>query len=156
MAALFLPVTIVVERRALANRWQTEQWEAVEVQPAARADSVHAVCIMDEPQCARWLWAGFELELVRSEAEDYYLNISAAEPRVFVMWRFENDRAEPKITTVSYGEAARMMDAGEQVDGVLMPHVIYDWIAPFVAEHYKPEPRKKVRRNDPFDQERNS
>jgi hypothetical protein len=66
------------------------------------------------------------------------------------MWRWENGRAEPRIATVSYGEAARMMDAGEQVDNVPMPADVYEWVAPFVNEHYKPEPRKKVRRNDPF------
>jgi len=31
-----------------------------------------------------------------------------------------------------------------------MPLAVRDWLAPFVAEHYKPEPKKKVRRNDPF------
>ena len=33
----------------------------------------------------------------------------------------EDDRAVPKIVTVSYHEAARMMDGGEQVDGVTLP-----------------------------------
>jgi hypothetical protein len=27
-------------------------------------------------------------------------------------------------------------------------------LQPFVAEHYKPEPRRKVRRNDPFRDDR--
>ena len=31
-----------------------------------------------------------------------------------------------------------------------MPDVIRAWIEPFVAAHYRPEPRRKVRRNDPF------
>ena len=43
-----------------------------------------------------------------------------------------------------------MMDGGERVDAVPMPVVLREWMAPFVAEHYKPEPRTKVRRNDPF------
>ena len=41
-------------------------------------------------------------------------------------------------------------DGGERVDPVPMPETILAWIRPFVAEHYKPEPRKKMKRNDPF------
>ena len=43
-----------------------------------------------------------------------------------------------------------MLDGGEQVDAVPMPAELLAWMKPFVAEHYKPEARRKVRRNDPF------
>ena len=44
-----------------------------------------------------------------------------------------------------------MLDGGEQVDAVPLPGgVCARGCEPFVAEHYKPEPRKKVTRNDPF------
>jgi hypothetical protein len=70
------------------------------------------------------------------------------------MWRRTEDDATPPVcpvvVTVSYNEAARMMDGGEQVDSVAIPLAILAWTVPFVSEHYKPEPRKKVRRNDPF------
>jgi hypothetical protein len=56
----------------------------------------------------------------------------------------------PVLVTVSYNEAARMLDGGEQVEAVPMLPEILEWMNPFVAEHYKPEPRKKIRRNDPF------
>jgi hypothetical protein len=42
------------------------------------------------------------------------------------------------------------MDGGERVDPVAMPDAIRAWMQPFVAEHYKPEPRRKMKRNDPF------
>ena len=54
------------------------------------------------------------------------------------------------IVTLSYNEAARMMDGGEQVDAVALPLPLHAMLVPFVEEHYKPEPKKKVRRNDPF------
>jgi len=47
-----------------------------------------------------------------------------------------------------------MLDGGESVDAVPLPDEIRRWMEPYVAEHYKPEPRKKVRRNDPFRDER--
>jgi hypothetical protein len=54
------------------------------------------------------------------------------------------------IVTVSYNEAARFMDGGEQVDSVRMIPEIARWVQPFVAANYKPEPRRKVKRNDPL------
>ncbi len=51
---------------------------------------------------------------------------------------------------MSYNEAARLMDGGERVEAVPMPAEILASMTPFVSEHYKPEPRRKVRRNDPF------
>ena len=31
-----------------------------------------------------------------------------------------------------------------------IPDAILAWMRPFVTEHYKPEPRRKMKRNDPF------
>ena len=58
--------------------------------------------------------------------------------------------ARPVVVTVSYNEAGRLLDGGERVDNVPMPAEIAAWMRPFVAAHYKPEPRRKVKRNDPF------
>ena len=71
----------------------------------------------------------------------------------FVMWRRADDRepaAQPVMVTVSYNEAGRFMDGGEQVDGVPLDPAIAAVVRAFVAAHYVPEPRRKVRRNDPF------
>ena len=94
------------------------------------------------------------IELHPTEAEGYYLNLTSETPLVFVMWRPAEDEGEPAarpyIVTVSYNEAGRFMDGGERVDPVPMPDAIRAWIEPFVAAHYKPEPKRKVKRNDPF------
>ena len=70
------------------------------------------------------------------------------------MWRpideAPNPPIRPEVVTVSYNEAARLLDGGEQVDAVPMPADILAWMKPFVALHYKPEPKRKVKRNDPF------
>jgi len=70
------------------------------------------------------------------------------------MWRPVEDGGEPaarpEIVTVSYNQAGRLMDGGERVDPVPMPEEVRAWMEPFVTEHYKPEPRRKVKRNDPF------
>ncbi len=116
------------------------------------------VRLSDDAPGDRWRFDGFELELHPTEAEGYFLNISTPDPRVFVMWRMCEPEAvlpggplaAPHVVTVSYNQAARMLDGGEQVDSVPLPAAVREWMEPFVKEHYKPEPRRKVRRRDPL------
>ena len=93
----------------------------------------------------QWLHPGFKLELFRDEAEGYYLNLSSNKPFVFVNWLEEEGAGVPKAVTVSYNEAARLMDAGARVDGVPMPPQWIPWLAEYVERNYKPEPKKRSR-----------
>src|SRR6185295_3935736 len=88
-----------------------------------------AVRLAQQSAATRWRFGGLYIELHPSEAEGYYLNITAPDPKVFVMWRHADDGGEPPafpvVVTVSYNEAARMLDGGEQVDAVPMPREIF-------------------------------
>jgi hypothetical protein len=139
-----LNLAVIMERRVLANKWADFQWEAVGVVPDAGQEALPRRIYQDHRR-EQWLFPGHGLNLYTDEAEGYFGNITAPEPRLFVMWRLESGLARPVLVTVSYAEAARMMDAGEQVDGVPLPLAIRDWVAEFVARHYRPEPRKKGR-----------
>lgn len=150
-----LLVAVTLVRTPLASRWASERWEAEAVLPLGPAPEGLPVA----PAAAagageRWRFAPFAVELHRSEAEGYYLNLVAPLPKAFVLLRPAEDSAPPPLVpvlaTLSYNEAARMQDGGEQVDGVPLHPALYAWMRPFVDEHYKPEPRKKLRRNDPF------
>jgi hypothetical protein len=153
------PVSVIIACTPLANRWQSERWEPVAVE-TAEDDCMAVARVPTRLDVAgkRWRFSGYDIELHRSEAEGYFLNATSSEPKVFVMWRLREDATEeeahppirPEMVTVSYNEAARLMDGGERVDAVPMAAEILEWMTPFIAEHYKPEPRKKVRRNDPF------
>ncbi len=137
-----MPIAVVMERRKLANRWQSERWEPVGIVPDAGEAGPRL--LVEDSQRAQWLHPGFAIELHRDEAEGYYLNLTTATPYVFVMWRMEDDGlAAPKVVTVSYHEAGRMMDGGEQVDGVPMPAGLMAWVDEFVRTHYQPEPKKQ-------------
>ncbi len=153
---LRFPVAVIFQRTPLVNKWVSERWEPVEAQPSldeTAADSVPER-LADVGGAERWRFGGHALELHRSEGEGYYLNITAPEPKVFVMWRKRDEGGEPPVfpvvVTVSYNEAARMLDGGEQVDAVPLPPEVLAWMQPFVAASYTPEPRRKIRRNDPF------
>ena len=144
------PLAVTTRRVALTNRWVTEMWEVAGVSP----DESRAEITRESQGVDTWLWRGFALDLHPSEAEGYFLNISAPDPRVFVMWRLEDWdgglTARPWVTTISYHEAARMMDAGETVDSVPILQPVRDWLAPWLEVNYKPEPRRKHRRNQSF------
>jgi hypothetical protein len=154
------PVDVIMERVPLVNRWVSEKWQPAAVLPAGEpAADLPVVAgaperVIDCAAGTQWRFPGHVLELHRSEGEGYYLNITAPQPRVFVMWRPTEEGGEPPVgpvvVTVSYNEAARMMDGGEQVDSVAMPAPVFAWLAPFVEANYRPEPKKKIRRNDPF------
>jgi hypothetical protein len=139
------PLAVIMERVRLANRWATERWEAKGVvRDDAPAGSGERVIVADE-RMTQILFPGFVLKLHADEAEGYIYNITSPQPKVFILWRMEENIARPQALSVSYHEGARWMDAEECVGGVALPPDLLAWIGEFAAEHYKPEPKKKVR-----------
>jgi len=141
-------LAVIMERKTLDNKWASHRWEAISVLPdddaAARAPRRY----FEDSERTQWLVPGLELRLYSDEAENYLLNVGAPEPRVFVMWRLSDEVGElefamPQRVTVSYGEAARMMDSGEQVDGVPLPDDLLGWIEDFARGHYRPPEKKQ-------------
>jgi hypothetical protein len=129
------------------------EWETASVAVSNDVDLMAGEpieCVIGgEPQ---WRYDGERIELHRSEGEGYWLNLNSPLPCIFVMWRLEegDEVPRPAMVTVSYNEAGRMLDAGDRVDNVPMPESVRVPLASYTAAHYKPEPRRKVRRNDPF------
>jgi hypothetical protein len=145
MSPYRVPVAVTMERRTLSNRWLGVAWRVAEVvadgAPGESSAAAHAERLDDD----HWRYGGLAIELFRDEAEGYWLNLTASAPVIFVMWRLEDERAVPKIVTLSYNEAGRMLDGGEQVDNVPMPADLARWLAEFTEAHYRPEPKKRAR-----------
>lgn len=142
-----------MQRTLIDNRWQSEQWTPLAVIAAdgrADGDGGAPELVGDDGKVARWLHRGFELTLHTDEAEGYYLNLSTAQPFVFVNWDEEEGSGIPRLVTVSYNEAGRLLDGGAQVEGVPLPAEWHDWLASFVVEHYKPEQKKRRARPPSF------
>jgi len=156
MPLMRFPVAVIMQRVPLANRWSDERWEAIAVE-VAEESAEGSQRIEDSPAGTRWRCPGHFVELHPVEAEGYYLNASAAEPKIFVLWRMAEPgddaepRARPLIVTLSYGEAARFLDVGEHVDAMPIPDLLLAALHAFVAEHYRPEPRKKAKRNELYE-----
>jgi Protein of unknown function (DUF3305) len=160
MLAARFPVAVVIERVALSNRWANEQWRVAAVE---RDDSPRhpPVRMVHDATRTCWRFTGLAMELHRSESEGYYLNITAPDPKVFVMWRMAEgvaaDEAQagalPVLVTVSYNEAARLLDGGEQVDATPLSAEMLAWMQPFVDANYRPEPKRKLRRNELYERD---
>jgi hypothetical protein len=146
-----LRIGVVMQRLALQSRWQSYQWRPLEIVGAGMLPDSDALegghCLLDGPGDMRRLFTGFDIKLFRDEAEGYFLNINAPNPCWFIMWRIEalpdGEIAVPKTVTLSYNEAARLMDGGEQVDTLPLSSEVLGWIAAFTQEHYRPEPKRK-------------
>lgn len=139
-----LPIAVVMEWIRLDNPWVDEDWRAIGVVEDGAGVGAAPRLMLAEPGRRRTLYPGFELTLYPEEAENYWLNVSTTEPRVFVLWRKdESGEARPAFVTVSYGEAARWMDANEHVDAVPMPPEMVRWVGEFVEAHYRPEEKRR-------------
>jgi hypothetical protein len=141
-----LAVAVVMERTPLVNnRWESEKWEPIGVVPDTSEAGAPPRVLIEDASRAQWLYPGFKLQLFHDEAEGYYLNLSSNRPFVFVNWLEEEGAGVPKAVTVSYNEAARLLDAGTRVDGVPMPVHWIPWLAEYVERNYRPEPKKRAR-----------
>jgi hypothetical protein len=143
-------IAVVMQRRALKNRWQSESWEPWSALESAQRGAPRK--LVDEQGLTQWLHPGFELTLHRDEAEGYYMNVSSGAPKIFVLWRMLEDHeakdgsgAVPVQITASYDEAGRWMDGGHSVDNVTMPAEIFAWVGEYVEKNYRPEPKKRIK-----------
>ena len=144
-------LAVVMQKRVLQNRWQSEVWEPLAVLAGVEHEAEGPRMIRDDGVASQWLFPGMEMRLHRDEAEGYYLNVSTEAPKVFIMWRLDEESGDtpmlavPQFVTASYNEAGRMMDGGERVDTVPMPPELVAWVGEFVEQHYRPEPKKRRR-----------
>jgi len=136
------PAAVIMERTALVNRWVDAKWEVHGIVRDTADGEAKARAIRQTAQRTQTLHPGFVLRLHRDEAEGYYYNLTSPHPRVFVLWRMEDDVARPKFLSVSYHEGSRWLDSGDPVDGVPLPAELQPWMAEFVALHYRPEEKK--------------
>lgn len=142
-----IDVSVIMQRRMLDNRWQSHQWRPLEVLDSAALPPGGARCLLDDEADMRWIFPGFAVKLFSDEGEGYFLNISSAVPCWFVMWRMEQvgalEVAVPKAVTLSYNEAARLMDGGEQVETLPASAAIIERLRVFTQQHYQPEIKRK-------------
>jgi hypothetical protein len=136
-----MPIAVIMQRRVVDHPWADITWSAVAVVPH-QGDPNMIQPLVRNNDSESYLVPGLKLELYPDENDGYFENWAAPEPKVFVMWRMQDERAMPLIASVSYGEGTRMLDSGESADGVAMPGEIYLWLSRYLQEHYQPRQRR--------------
>jgi len=140
-------LAVIMQRRAARSRWAGVIWEPWSVlesdEPGEPGGAARLLVRQDDYE--QWLHPGFELVIHRDEVEGYYMNVSSGSPRVFVLWRMDEERGLPLQVTASYDEGGRWLDGGHSVDSVTMPPAIFGWIGEYVEKNYRPEPKKRIK-----------
>jgi hypothetical protein len=135
-------IAVVMQRRPVKSRWADSMWEPHGVLADPGGD---ARLLREADGVTQWLHPGLQLVLHKDELEGYYMNVSAPEPRVFILWRMDGENALPVEVTVSSDEAARWLDGGHSVDGVAIPPAIFAWVGEYVENNYRPQPQKRIK-----------
>ena len=137
MAVARLAVTAGFELVPVNSRWQSEEWRLAWVCPAGALPQ--AASQPFGSQTNAHVHNDTVVEIHRDEAEGYWLNVTATEPSIFVLWRAEDGAAPQALAaTLSYHEAGRWMDGGQSVDRVPMPAEMTAWLTDFVNRTYEP------------------
>lgn len=139
-------LAVVMERRALDNPWSSQAWLPVAVRIDAGTECAPSA-LGEGSDVAQWLFPGLDLALSRDECEGYWQNLVSPGPRVFVLWRMEDEDGlpVPERVTASYDEASAWMDASESVEGVPMPEALVPWVGDYLKANFRPEPKKRIR-----------
>ena len=143
-----LAITAGFELLPINSRWQSSAWRLAWVCPAdalAGADGQSA-----SPDAMDRTANDTFIEIHRDESEGYWLNVTAAEPSIFVLWRADDGEPPQALAaTLSYHEAGRWMDGGQNVDRVPMPPEMTAWLTDWVNRTYEPQQRKRQRGQRP-------
>jgi uncharacterized protein DUF3305 len=137
-------LAVILERTEVHSRWETHRWELRAVVPDAGGEPR---TLLETPSLLQRIYPGLPATLFVDEAEGYHLNVTTAEPSVFVALRTPEEGGEPRPfqLTLSYNEAARWMDGGEVVERTPMWEELAEWVAAFAEQHYRPESKKRQR-----------
>lgn len=145
-------VAVVMRRERIDNAWQPWRWVLSDVVPHEEGFGDKPRLMLKDDHDERWLHPGFYVELLQSDAEGYYLNVTTPQPCFWVVWRMEEEAklaeepvAVPQIVTLSYHDAGRWLDAQETVEQVPASLDVAQWLQDFVDQHHVPEVRRRQR-----------
>ena len=135
---LRIPVGIVVERRKASSPWADVMWRPVTVL-AGVPDAAPWTILASEGETVTYYAGAVEIELYRSDTDNYRRNLESGVPSVWVaLQATANDPPfEIAAVTADPAEAEGLTESAQAiVEAVAMPESVRDAIAAFVAEHH--------------------
>jgi hypothetical protein len=135
---LRIPVGVVVERRKATSPWAEVIWRPVAVLDGVPDAAAWTPLAIDEE--AVTFYAGeAEIELYRSEADNYHRNLASTVPSVWVA--LHETGGDPPyavaVVTADPAEGEGLTEPGQGiVEAIAMPEPLRHTIAAFVADHH--------------------
>lgn len=134
-----LALNVKIGKVAQNSPWQPFRWQVLEMGPAE----------IPLPQGEDERVQAVTAEVYQDQLQGYFLNLDTDTPYVFFGVRYpEDDKSRmPSVfqATLSYDEAARLMDSNEEVQTLPMPAPVASWLAELVQAKYQPEPKQRRR-----------
>lgn len=133
-----ITVGVVVERTKSASPWSDFNWRPVSALPGGPATPPWAK-LSDNGERTTFFAGSTDVELHRTETENYRSNLMSGAPLLWVVLR-PSETEMPYallLVTADPAEGEAMTEAGNDlVDTVPMPLAIQQAVADFVAEHH--------------------
>ena len=135
---LRIPVGVVVERHKAVSPWAEVVWRPVALLGGV-PDAAAWTALASGGETTTFYAGGAEIELYRSEADNYLRNLESAAPAVWVA--LQETGGDPPYAvaavTVDPAEGEGLTEPGQGiVEAVAMPVALRHTIAAFVAEHH--------------------
>jgi len=135
---LRIPVGVVVERRKAASPWAEVVWRPVALLGGV-PDAAAWTPLASDGETVTFYAGEGEIELYRSEADNYRRNLESAEPAVWVALHETGGDPPYAVAAVTAdpAEGEGLTEPGQEIiEAVAMPEPLRLTIAAFVAEHH--------------------
>jgi hypothetical protein len=135
---LRIPIGVVVERRKATSPWADVIWRPIAVL-GGLPDAAPWTPLAIEGATATFYVGAAEIELYRSEADNYRRNLESAGPAIWVA--LQETGGDPPYAvaavTADPAEGEGLTGSGQRIiEAVEMPGLLRHIIAAFVAEHH--------------------
>jgi hypothetical protein len=144
-----IPVGVVVERRKATSPWLDSVWRSVAV--LCGLPDAAPWTVLDAADDATMFYVGAaEIELYRSETDNYRTNLTSGIPSVWVALRPTGVLPAYDLfaVTADPSEGESFTQSGEDlVDAVPMPAAVCQIVEAFVAEHHVEQPIYRRKRD---------
>jgi len=135
---LRIPVGVVVQRRKASSPWADVIWRPVAVL-SGLPDAAPWTPLAIDGEAATFYAGEAEIELYRTEADNYRRNLASATPAIWVA--LQETGGDPPYAvaavTADPAEGEGLTEPGQGIiEAVAMPEPLRQAIAGFVAEHH--------------------
>jgi hypothetical protein len=144
-----IPVGVIVERCKANSQWSEFTWRPTAVL-GGLPDADPWTRLSDHEENMTFYAGSAEIELYRTETENYRDNLASAAPSVWISLLSTAGDPPYKIAavTVDPAEGEALTESGQGiVEAVPMPISVRDTIASFISEHHVERTFEKRKRN---------